>query len=653
MMIRFFKKTIAFCGALAACASTLAQGPQAIRNPESAGFTLQPEVRIFALNRRQMTPATTLQADPAGGGLLLDLGDAGLFGRVHYGPAFFDVKNADYFESRFRHTETIKAGKARINVQGFLDPKAHVNVNDWKEAGVMGYRLELLRLRDGVPVSVGIYDSHVWFKVKGTIISPVLSIIEGPIVGLKTSDQPDQLVIGFETDRPSKAKVEVVGVGTFTDEALAMRHEITLTGLQPEREYRYRVLASDESNTSETPLLTFRTAPRKGNGRVVFGYSGDCRAAAGDGELQYIGVNRYVVSQIAKQAYRRNADFFLFGGDLIGGYTNSTEEFTMQMKAFKSSFAGFLHHAPLYSAQGNHEALLNNFSQDNVTLRMDKWPYETDSAEAVFARELIHPTNAPEHYPGTPSYRETVYSFHYGPVKVIVFNNNYWWTTTNAAKTFGGSPEGIILPNQMDWMRRELANAEADARVKYIVLLAQEPVFPNGGHVNDAMWYRGDNTVRGYLANATGVVAPASKGVLDIRNEFWEMLSRNRKVAAVLGSDEHNFHRTLITSQTPVGVPELDDLNRDGKLNDGRISPNANFKYPTWFMVSGGAGAPYYAQEDAPWSGDVKKFTAQSNYLVFTADAARIGVEVYSVSGQLLDCVEDLLAIKKSLRARP
>jgi 3',5'-cyclic AMP phosphodiesterase CpdA len=140
---------------------------------------------------------------------------------------------------------------------------------------------------------------------------------------------------------------------------------------------------------------------------------------------------------------------------------------------------------------------------------------------------------------------------------------------TVRAKSFGGSPEGYILPEQLDWIRRELKSGETDATVRYIVLLAQEPVFPAGGHSGDAMWYSGNNNVRAYKRDETGEVAPFADGIIDVRNKLWTMISNAKKVALVLGSDEHNYQRMLIDSKTPVGVLS-DDSNNDGILNDGR-----------------------------------------------------------------------------------
>jgi hypothetical protein len=134
--------------------------------------------------------------------------------------------------------------------------------------------------------------------------------------------------------------------------------------------------------------------------------------------------------------------------------------------------------------------------------------------------------------------------------------------------------------------------------------------------------------------------------MVDMRNELWTLASTRKKVAVMLGSDEHNYQRYLIDRKTPVGIPAKDDRDGNGVLDDGVFSANPAFRYPTWFVISGGAGAPYYTQEVAPWSGSSKFFTPQANYIIFRADRKKIGMEVYSQSGQLLDRVEDLKRVK-------
>lgn len=634
--------------ALCLCASSShSQVPSAIRDPSTAGYTLRAVQKRFAIGLEQLKAANTMSPDSAGAGLFLDLGDTTLFGRVHSGPAYFDQNLTDYPETRFRFSSDITRGRATITINPYFDSTSRSNANGWVDRGIIGYRLDLLRLLNGRPVTAGVFDSRVHCLRKGDRFVPIVSIFEGPMVGVIQSDHPDWVAIGYGTDRPSVGGIELRGGKTFWSDSLGEQHEIRVIGLRPATTYFYRAVAVADGDTASTPWLRFTSAPRKGEGKVVFAYAGDGRAASGGGEYEYAGVNRWVGSQIARQIFRNGSSFFLFGGDLTSGYINSPEEFRLELMAFRESYAPLLHAVPFYTAMGNHEALLNIFDDGSRRgFSMDKWPYTTSSAEAIFAQVMIQPTDGPRALPGRPPYEETAYAFQYGSVKVIVINNDYWVTSRNRITEFGGSPEGYILPEQMDWFASELKKADKDTTVRSVVILAHEPAFPGGGHVGDAMWHSGDNNRRAYK-QVDGQMKSAGPGIVEVRNQFWSLASKSRKVAVVLGSDEHNYQRYLITNRTPAGVPQRDDLNGNGILDDGVFSADPDFRYPTWFIISGGAGAPYYGKESAPWSGSSKFFTPQCNYILFRAEGEKLGMEVYASSGQLLDKVDDLLRVKR------
>jgi hypothetical protein len=170
----------------------------------------------------------------------------------------------------------------------------------------------------------------------------------------------------------------------------------------------------------------------------------------------------------------------------------------------------------------------------------------------------------------------------------------------------GGSPEGYILPDQLEWLKRELKSADRDETVRFVVLFAQEPLFPNGGHVRDTMWYHGNNNVRAWSLDAqSGKLEPMPKGMLEVRDELVRAVAASPKVAAVLGGDEHNSHRTLIGPEVPIGDIRKDDQNGNGRIEQQAgepISPLGDLGRSTWYIVSGGGGAPYYGEEETPWN---------------------------------------------------
>jgi hypothetical protein len=361
--------------------------------------------------------------------------------------------------------------------------------------------------------------------------------------------------------------------------------------------------------------------------------------------------------------------FFLFGGDLVNGYTSSPDDFRTQLQGWKQAMAGFMHHRPAYSCIGNHEAILKAYTKgDNLMQVLDRWPYETESTEAIFAEQFIQPVNGPEPSdPRRPTYKENVYSFQYGPVRFIAFNNNYWVSRNlfrrEATFLTGGSPEGYMLDDQMNWIQKELDKAEKDETVRFIILFAQEPVFPNGGHIQDSMWYLGDNTIRAYTYDEKeDKLKPENDGIIDVRNKLAAMIGANKKVAAVLGSDEHAYHKTLIDKTVPIGVPEKDGMEKVCAEN-GACSPLSGLKYPTWYIVSGGGGAPYYAMEKTPWNDYWQNFkgempdhtskrgcfyySSQENFFIIKTDNSKISLTVYNPYGEILDAIDDLMQVKK------
>jgi hypothetical protein len=620
--------------------------------------------------------------------------DDSLQGKIYSGQFPFESEESDYDYARYRYGRDIESGVGKPRVlDKFFASTPKYNANGWpydpSEASmVLGYRLELMRLvnkasgKGGAACEwLGFYDGRVGITGDSGGISRVNTITEGPFVTRLNSDTPGKVVFVWETDMhrngedwqvllagPYEAGTESPETGDFaasqaeymmekvtenpgTDRAYVLyQHSMRVTGLQPDSRYFYYVQGTNmpAGVPVRTPIYPFTTAPRPGEGSVSFAFASDSREGGMGGLQNYMGVNFGIMSWTARDAYRRGADFYIFGGDLINGYTSETWDFRLQLKAWKQATMGFWRSRPVYPAMGNHETLINRFGDImGYGITLDKWPYSTDSAEAIFAEQFWNPVNGPKPSdPRRPTYDENVYSFQYGPVLCIAFNNNYWYSRDEYSARYGGSPEGYMMDDQLDWIEKALAEAESDRSVRYIVLYAQEPVWPNGGHVKDAMWYYGDNNVAAFTSKADKMVQDPAGGIIEVRNRFWEAVAKSSKTAAVLVGDEHNYHRTLIDKTTPVGLYPQDDTDGDGKLDT--YSPNPAFKFPVWHLCAGTAGAPYYAEEKTPWqdAGYMKRFSSQQGYLMLHADKRRISAEFITKTGQVLDKVDNLMAIR-------
>lgn len=657
-----------------------------VKNPESEGFKELPEglLTVKARGIRNFFSIEELQKmiiNGSSAGLIFDatnhkklldgriIDPANIYGRMYVAPYPFESKEVNYTYKRFRFSSRLQNGKGIIPLKYFF--RESYNSEDWTDRGQIILRIDMKLKTDSEDIPLGIYDIFIQFRKKQGVFYKNISLTEGPFVNLVTSDNPTEAVISFKTSEPVIGYIELKNNRIFSSENKQIKHEIKLSGLKPDHKYYYNVKFSD----IRSKIYSFKTAPSKGTGEVIFAYSGDSREGTGGGDRTLMGMNYFTMERIANIAFIKNAEFFIFGGDLVNGRTASIADFRTQLYTWKQSLSGFWHHNPVYTCIGNHEALLKIFrNKTGKLIMLDRWPYKTESVEAVFAEELVQPVNAPEPSDkNRPPYMENVYSFSYGPVKIIVFNNNYWisktrGTTWKIPERFGGCPEGYIFNDQMEWIERELKSAEKDSDIKYIILFAQEPVFPNGGHISDGMWYYGDNGTRAFTYDHnSGMTRGEDTGMIDLRNKLVRMISKNRKVAAVLGSDEHAFHKILIDKNVPVGDVKKDAKNKMGKIcRDGKkCSPLTDLKNPVWYLVSGGSGAPYYSEQKNPWNTFWKKntdlypkskhtslkgcyyYSSQENFMLFKANEKKISVTIFNPYGDIIDRIDDLMSIKK------
>ena len=584
-----------------------------------------------------------------------EIDPAKIYGSVQAGPYPFEGRETGFKYRRYRLESSIVGGKAVLDVGALLNPSQ--NSERWTDRGLLGIFFTIFLEDKGKDRFLGSYTTLVAFKKKDELYLRVPGLVGGPFINRVSSDAPGQVTISFTSEEKVKGKVIISGgkggQRIFEDDEPRLEHELLLTGLDADSSYQYKVQVGEFT----TAGAKFRTAPARGAGKVRFAYLGDTRSGYGGRLSRHMGVNSTTLERLCSIAYAKGAQFLTVGGDLVSGYTAVPGDFSLQLHAWKQATLGFWSERPVYAAMGNHEALLRVFKDGSeYGVEVDRWPYATESAEAAFARWFVHPQNGPEvSDPRRPTYKENVYSFQYGCVKSIVFNNNYW--TSNQSKLYGGSPEGYLMDDQLRWIAAELESAEADPTIRYVFLIAQEPVFPNGGHLKDSMWYFGDNNVRAGVFSQ-GKLVPEKEGIVEVRNRFATMVSRHRKVAAVLGADEHAYHRLLVTREVPVGVIEKDDKDKSGKIDLDKketCSPLPGLKFSTWYLVSGGGGAPYYAEEDVPWNSYWTSkaepaerargfyYSSQENLLIIEASDKKVSVEVYNLHGELIDRVDDLL----------
>jgi hypothetical protein len=356
-----------------------------------------------------------------------------------------------------------------------------------------------------------------------------------------------------------------------------------------------QVAVSDGVETAVAPAR--RISTRRADGPVVVAILSDSRSGAGPGHVSYNGVNAVALRPLVLDAHRRGVEAVFFPGDLIDGYATHRDEYDWQLRSWLWVVEPVHGRIPFYTGMGNHEALFDLWSgPDQVALARTG----AESAEARFAAWMVNPGGAPlPERDGAPPYDETVYSVDLGPVHFVMLNTNYWITSRPGHPLVQGrgNREGVLMDGQLRWLEADLAAARA-AGARHIVVMGHEPAFPVAGHTGDAMWWDGQ-----------------IPEVNEMRERFWRLLAEHEVVAYVSG-DEHNYSRALIGPETVPGA-----------------------KVPVYSIVTGGAGAPYYALDPpAEYADRVQRFSAQQHYTLWTFDdAAAPRLQVVGITGEILE----------------
>ncbi len=617
-----------------------------------------------AYHVRLLVAAADLQAAIRDGrdGLVVDFSDLDrlldgtrvrprkIYGRVDCGPAQFSAAHTRYRYPRFRASAALAGGRGIVPVADLFDPAK--NSEGWTNTAWIAVRMSLFLEQRGQDRALGVYETRVTFARTPHGFAVLPGLVAGPLVAGINSDRPDRAILCFATDRPVAPRV-VLNTGAAFGGPVATRHRVEIVGLHPLSDYQYQVCLG----AFKSPWYALRTPPARGLDVVRFGVVGDFRADFGGGDRDLAGSNRAALDALAAQALAQDCDFLVAAGDLGAGFTVARDDLLGQWQAWQQGVAGFWSTRPVFPLMGNSDLLLRVFRDGDRRAALDRWPYATESSEALFAATFPAPGNGPAPAdPRRPPYAGTVYSFHYGPALFIALNNNYWYSSDPAR--YGGSPAGYLMPDQLAWLEAQLQRAETDPAVRQVFVFAHHPVFPCGAHRGDGMWYDGDNAVRAATWR-NGRLDPEPAGVLEARDRLLRAVAGHAKVTAVFTAHEHAYYRLRIDRHVPIGNLAIDDANGDGRIAwpAERAAPLPGLARPTWYLTAGGGGGPYYAEQPTPWADYWRgqpdptagfTYSPQESLAVVAADGHRAELKVYNRYGELLDHVRDLAAIRSA-----
>ncbi len=540
-------------------------------------------------------------------GILFDFGIPDFSGTLYYGFIPYDDSKHP-LPVYFKHPSTISKGKTNLNIKSMAGTYDMIGWEKNKK-GNLGYRV----VRENGTI---LYDGIVSFNVTDSGFEVSTGIIEGPFVNLLKADGA---TISLETNVPTTARVTVDGK-EYTSET-GTHHELQIIGLEADKEYNYSVTVGNQ-----TQNYSFRTAHKSGVRKpFLFAYASDSRNGKGGGERNIHGANAYIMKKIMALAKHEEVRFMQFSGDLINGYLSNIGEMNLQYANWKRAIEPFAHYFPVYVSMGNHEALTRVFKEekDRYGISVDRFPFETESAEVIFANNFVNPNNGPVSEDGAsydpnhkqmdfPPYKENVFYYTYDNVAVLVMNSNYFYApSARQIPITSGGLHAYIMDQQFAWVEKTIKKLESDDNIDHIFVTEHTPFFPNGGHVGDDMWYNGNNEPRTWVNGK-----PLEKGIIERRDQMLDLfVNKSKKVIAILTGDEHNYARTEIGPATNI-YPE-------------NYSPYKIKLTRTIYQINNGAaGAPYYAQQQTPWSNKATGFTTQNALVLFHVNGNSIEVEV-------------------------
>lgn len=552
-------------------------------------------------------------------GIQFDFNDKDFTGSLYFG--LIHPKDAKYPLPVYRSkTVNITNGRALVN---FKYLNGNYDMTGWEESkkGTIGYRV----------VSANgkfLYDGKVSFNGNGPF-RVVNTIVSGPFINLV---KPNGVTISFVSSEESVCSIEVNNK-IFKDKKATKHHEIEIEGLQPETSYSYTLKYGNLEQ-----YHSFKTNPLPGSRQeFTFAYTSDSRGGAGGGERDFNGTNAYMLKKIMAASAQKGAAFVQVTGDIIGGYKSSKGEMLLQYRNYTNAIEAFAHSLPIVTNMGNHEAYIKSFrdKERKYHLRIDNFPYATNSSEVLFASVFTNPKNGPKSEDNNkydpdgskidfPPYDENVFYYTYDNVAMINLNSNYWYTPSmRSIPINGGNIHGYVMDNQLKWLKNTLETLEKDKNIDHVFVTIHTPFFPNSAHISDDMWYDGNNMPRPWI-NGKEV----DKGIIERRDEMLDlMINKSSKVVGLLTGDEHNYCKTEIGPNTII-YPK-DYPKKKIKL-----------KRTIYQINNGAAGAPYYAQRNVPWTPFTTGFTTQNAVCFFTVKGSKVKMVV--VNPDTLEEIDEL-----------
>ncbi|GAB3882053.1 hypothetical protein GCM10028825_04180 [Spirosoma agri] len=248
---------------------------------------------------------------------------------------------------------------------------------------------------------------------------------------------------------------------TSTESESRTDHEVTLTGLTPNTKYYYSI-GTASATLQGSDQHYFYTFPKEGTAKKTRIWSlGDF----GNHSARQFNVKNAFKNYV-QSIGDPYIDLWLWLGD--NAYNRGLDkEYQANVFSADTGYSGdrFMKQTPIFATPGNHDYAGNN------NLRV--------SLAIPYYQVISHPTNAEAG--GVPSGSESFYSFTYGNIHFVSLDSDRYDDSTFKAANlrFGeASP-------QIAWLKRDLAAAQTNPNITWIVAYWHHPPYTKGTHDSD------------------------------------------------------------------------------------------------------------------------------------------------------------------------
>lgn len=281
----------------------------------------------------------------------------------------------------------------------------------------------------------------------------------------------------------SEPEYELLGQGSpMVEETVAgTDHKITLTGLKAGQQYRYYIAGTAVTQPASLPVILetspehfFKTPPLPGTKQIVkmwvlgdFGYTNPYPPVANRQDSVIAAWKDFLTVNKTGPM-----DLWLWLGDNAYEQGNKDEYQRRIFLRDSSRYDFMFRQTPFYGTPGNHDYYDGTKTGDDL--------------KATRLNKNIHYYSVVDNFTqgeggGEPSLTEAYYSFDYANIHFVSLD-------TYGFEKQGDDYKSILAPNsvQAQWLRRDLARANANPGINWVIVFTHMPPYTGGSHNSDA-----------------------------------------------------------------------------------------------------------------------------------------------------------------------